>query len=121
MHTFQNFLNLSLLQSYLTSGLETASLLSSDAQTAFFSRNIFSEVLVPTTLPAHISLPEYYTADHSRPPTPNFAQFELTELQYTIQKTIPVYQFLQNALLQITTFYIRKEKKHNLKDPKFLI
>ena len=28
-------------------------------------------------VPAHIRLPEYYTADHSRPPTPNFADYPL--------------------------------------------
>ena len=60
---------------YFTSGFETASLLSSDAQTAFLSRNFFSEVIIPTPVPAHIRLPEYYTADHSRPPTHNFADY----------------------------------------------
>ena len=41
-------------QSYFTSGLDTASLISSDAQTAFLSGNLFSEALIPTTVPAHI-------------------------------------------------------------------
>ena len=54
---------------YFTSGFETASLLSSDAQTAFLSGNLFSEVIIPTPVPAHIRIPEYYTADQSRPPT----------------------------------------------------
>ena len=63
--------------SYFTSGLETASLLSSDAQTAFHSRNLFSEIIIPTHLPAHIRLSEYYTADHFRPPTPNFADYPI--------------------------------------------
>ena len=62
---------------YFTSGLEAASLLSSDAQTAFLSGNIFSEVLITTPVPAHTKLPEYHTADHSRPPTPNFADYPL--------------------------------------------
>ena len=62
---------------YFTSGLETASLLSSDAQTAFRSGNFLSEVLIPTTVPAHIRLPEYHTADHSRALTPNFADYPL--------------------------------------------
>ena len=60
---------------YFTSGFETASLLSSDAQTAFLSGNLFSEVILP--VPAHIRIPEYYTADQSRPPTPNFADYPL--------------------------------------------
>ena len=62
---------------YFTSGFETASLLSSDAQTAFLSGNLLSEVIISTPVPAHIRLPEYYTADHSRPPTPNFADYPL--------------------------------------------
>ena len=32
---------------------------------------------MPTPVPAHIRKPEYYTADHSRPPTPNFADYPL--------------------------------------------
>ena len=62
---------------YFTSGFETASLLSSDDQTAFLSGNFFSEVIKTTPVPAHIRLPEYYTADHSRPRTPNFAEYPL--------------------------------------------
>ena len=60
---------------YFTSGVETASLLSSDAQTAFLSGNLSSEVIIPTPVPAHITQPEYYTADQSRSPTPNFADY----------------------------------------------
>ena len=66
---------------YFTSGLETASLRSSDAQTAFLSGNVFSGVLIPTPVPAHIRLPHilvyYHTAEHSRTPTPNFADYPL--------------------------------------------
>ena len=36
---------------YFTSGFDTASLLSSDAQTAFLSGNLFSEVIIPTPVP----------------------------------------------------------------------
>ena len=64
-------------QSYFTSGLDTASLLSSDAQTAFLSGNLFSEVIIPTPVPAHLRIPEYYTAEHSGPPTPNFADYPI--------------------------------------------
>ena len=66
-----------ILSPYFTSGFETASLLSSDAQTAFLSGNFFSEVLIPTPVPAHIRLLEYYTADQSRPPTPKVAEYPL--------------------------------------------
>ena len=59
-------------QSYFTSGVDTASLLSSDAQTAYFSGNFFSEVLISILVPPHVRIPEYFTTDHSKPPTPNF-------------------------------------------------
>ena len=62
---------------YFISGFETASLLSADAQTAFLSGSLFSEVIIPTPVPAHIRLPEYYTAGQSRPPTLNFADYQL--------------------------------------------
>ena len=62
---------------YFTSGFDTASLLSSNAQTAFLSGNLFSEVIIHTPVPAHVRLPEYYTANHSRPPTPIFADYPL--------------------------------------------
>ena len=61
----------------ISSGFETASLLSSNGQTAFLSGNLFSEIIIPTPVPAHVQLPEYYIADHSRPPTPNFADYPL--------------------------------------------
>ena len=69
---------------YFTSGFDTASLLSSDAQTAFLSGDLFSEVIIPTPVPAHVRLPEYYTADHSTPPTPNFADYPLCVDRITI-------------------------------------
>ena len=62
---------------YFTSRFEIASLVSSDAQTAFLSGNLFAEVIIPTLVPAHIRLPEYSIADHSRPPIPNFADYPL--------------------------------------------
>ena len=48
-----------------------------DAQTAFFSGNLYSEVLIPPPVPPHIRIPEYYTAEHSRPPTPNFPEYPI--------------------------------------------
>ena len=42
-----------------------------------FPEIFFSEVIIPTPVPAHIRIPEYYTADQSRPPTPNFADYPL--------------------------------------------
>ena len=63
--------------SYFTSGIDTASLISSDVQTAALSGNLFSEVLVPTPVQPTVHLPEYFTVDNSRPPTPNFADYPL--------------------------------------------
>ena len=42
-----------------------------------FLKIFFFEVLIPTPVPAHARLPEYFTADHSRPPTLNFADYPL--------------------------------------------
>ena len=98
---------------YFTSGFETTSLLSSDAQTAFLSGNLFSEVLIPTPDPAHIRLPEYYTADQS--PTPTFADYPLRVGGITIYdpQNDPRFPILAERLLQITIFYLKKEKKQN--------
>ena len=62
---------------YFTSGFDTASLLFSNAQTAFLSGDLLSQVVIPTPVLAHIRLPEYYTAEHSSPPNPNFADYPL--------------------------------------------
>ena len=64
-------------QSYFTSGVNTASLISSDVQTAYLSGNLFSEILIPTPVAPHVRNPEYFTCDHSRPPTPNFADYPI--------------------------------------------
>ena len=40
-------------------------------------REIFFQVVIPTTVPALPRILEYYTADHSRPPTPNFADYPI--------------------------------------------
>ena len=42
-----------------------------------FSRNLFSEVLAPTPVAPNVRIPEYFTADHSRPPTPNFTDYPI--------------------------------------------
>ena len=62
-------------QSYFTSGVDTASLLSSDVQTAYLSGNLFSEILVPTPVAPHVRIPKYFTADHSRPPTTKYTNY----------------------------------------------
>ena len=93
----------------------------SDAQIAFLSGNLFSEVLIHTPVPSHIRLPEFYTAEHSRP-APNFADYPLRNDSTTIYdpKNDPIFQFLQNALLQLTIHYRRKENIQKLKDSKLL-
>ena len=100
---------------YFTSGFETASLLSSDAQTTFFSGNLFSEVIRPTPVPAHIRIPEYYTADQSRPPTPNSADYPLRVDGITIYdpQNDPRFPILAETSLQITISYLKKIKKQN--------
>ena len=51
--------------------------MSSDVQSANLSGNLFSEVLVPTPVQPTVRLPEYFTVDNSRSPTPNFADYPL--------------------------------------------
>ena len=45
--------------------------------TAYLSGNLLSEVLIPTFGHAHVRLPEIFTAEHSRPPTPVFADYPI--------------------------------------------
>ena len=74
---------------YFTSGIDTASLISFDVHTAYpayLSGNIFSEVLVPTPVHPRVRLPEYFTTDKSRPPTPNFAEYPLRFDRITINE-----------------------------------
>ena len=64
-------------QSFFTSGVDTASLISSDVQTAYLSGNLFSEDLKPTPVAPHVRIPEEFTSDHSRTPTPKFADYPI--------------------------------------------
>ena len=102
---------------YFTSGFETASLFSSDAQTAFLSGNLFSEIIIPTPVPAHIRLPEYYTADQSRPPTPNFADYPLRVDGITIydQQNDPGLPILAERFITINDLSSQKRKETELK------
>ena len=102
---------------YFTSGFETASLLSSDAQTAFLSGNLFSEVIIPTPVPAHIRIPEYYTADQSRPPTPNFADYPLRVDGITIYdpQHDPRFPILAECFITNNDLLSHKRKETELK------
>ena len=104
-------------QSYLTSGLETASLLSSDAQTTYLSGHLFSEVIVLTPVPAHIRLPEYYTAELSRPPTPNVADYPLRVDGTTIYdpKNDPRFPILTERFITTNDLSANKRKETELK------
>ena len=102
---------------YFTSGFETAYLLSSDAQTLFLSGNIFSEVIIPTPVPAHIRIPEYYTADQSRPPTPNFADYPLRVDGITIYdpQHDPRFPILAESFFANNDLLSQKRKETELK------
>ena len=41
------------------------------------SQDISSEVLIPTPVAPHVRILEHFTSDHSRPPTPNFADYPI--------------------------------------------
>ena len=47
--------------------MDTASLISSDVQTAYLSGNLFSEVFVPTPVQPPVRLPKDFTKDNPRP------------------------------------------------------
>ena len=102
---------------YFTSGFDTASLLFSDAQTAFLSGNLFSEVIIPTLVPAHIRIPEYCTADQSRSPTPNFADYPLRVDGITIYdpQHDPRFPILAESFITNTDLLSHKRKETELK------
>ena len=105
------------LQSYFTSGLETASLLSSGAQTAFLSGNFFSEVIRPTLVPAHIRISEYCTAEHSRTPTPFFADYSIRVDGTTLYDPShdPRFPILTERFIANNDFHSNKRKETELK------
>ena len=102
---------------YFTSGFDTASLLSSNAQTAFLSGDLFSQVVIPTPVPAHVRLPEYYTAEHSRPPTPNFADYPLRVDEITIYdpQNDPRFPILAERFIANNDLLSYKRKETELK------
>ena len=102
---------------YFTSGFETASLLSSNAQTEFLSGDLFSQVVIPTPVPAHVLLPDYYTAEHSRPPTPNFADYPLRIDEITIydSQNDPRFPILAERFIANNDLLSHKGKETELK------
>ena len=50
----------------------------------YLSGNLFSEVLVPTPVAPHVRIPEYFTFDQSRTPTPSFADYPIRVDRITI-------------------------------------
>ena len=104
-------------QSYLTSGLDTASLLSSDVQTAYLSGNLFSEVLVPTPVAPHVRIPEYFTYDQSRPPTPNFTDYPIRVDGTTIYdpQNDPRFPILAERFITTNNSFSNKRKETELK------
>ena len=103
-------------QPYFTSGVDTASVISYDVQTAYLSGNIFSEVLVPTPVQPTVRLPEYFTTDNSRPPIPNFADYPLRVDGITIYEPRFVLLFLHHGSYITTMHFLQNVKSLNLKD-----
>ena len=102
---------------FFTSGFETVSLPSSNAQTVFLSGDLFSQVVIPTPVPAHIRLPEYYTAEHSRPPTPNFADYLLRVDEITIYdpENDPRFPILAERFIANNDFLSHERRETELK------
>ena len=67
----------------------------SDVQTAFLSGHFFSEVLVPTPAQPRVRLPESFTADNYRPPTPIFAENQY-EPKFDPRFTLLTERFINN-------------------------
>ena len=63
----------------VTSGFESASLISEDHQTISDSATSFSRVYSPSSIPSDssIQLPEYYIEEYSRPPTPDPQEYPI--------------------------------------------
>ena len=104
-------------QPYLTSGIDTASLLSSDVQTAYLSGNLFSDVLVPTPVAPHVRILEYCTYDQSRPPTLNFADYPIRVDGITIYDTQndPRFPILAERFITTNNSLSNKRKENELK------
>ena len=104
-------------QSYLTSGLDTASLLSSDVQTAYLSGNLLSDVLVPKPVAPHVRCPDYFTYDQSRPPTPNFADYLIRVDGTTIYdpQNDPGFPILAERFITTNTSLSNERKETELK------
>ena len=71
----------------------------------------------PTPVPAHIRLPEDYTADHSRPPTPNFADYPLRVDGITIYdpQNDPRFPILAERFIANNDLLSQKRKETELK------
>ena len=89
----------------------------SDVQTAYLSGNLFSEVLVPTPVAPHVRIPEYYTYDQSRPPTPNFADYPLRVDGVTIYdpQNDPRFPLLAERFITTNNSLSHKRKETELK------
>ena len=79
--------------------------------------NLFSQVVIPTPVPAHVRLPEYYTAEHSRPPTPNFADYLLRVDGKTIYdpQNDPRFPILAERFIANNDLLSHKSKETELK------
>ena len=82
-----------------------------------FLEIFFSEVIIPTPVPAHIRIPEYYTADQSRPPTPNFADYPLRIAGITIYdpQHDPRFPILAERFITNNDLLSHKRKETELK------
>ena len=74
-------------------------------------------MIIPTPVPAHIRIPEYYTADQSRPPTPNFADYPLRVDGITIYdpQHDPRFPILAEQFITNNDFLSHNRKETELK------
>ena len=87
------------------------------------SRQPFFEVLIPTPVPAHVRLPEYFTAEHTRPPFPNFADYPICIGGITNYdpNDNPRFPILTERFIEISIHFRTGEEKWNSKEYTSLI
>ena len=73
--------------------------------------------MIPTPVPPHITLPEYYTTEHSRTPFPNFAEYPIRNDGATIYepKNDPRFPILTERFNTTNNSLSNKRKEAELK------
>ena len=101
----------------MTSGFESASLISEDPHTISDSAANFSRVYSPSSIlsDSSIQLPEYFLEEYSRPPSPNPHEYPI-RVNSTIIRTLnedPRYTLLPTSFINKSSLSQTQENKEN--------